>query len=632
MEFLFWFNLQFLFITLLILPDTLPSPRPPSVTDLPSVSIYDGLIPPDEIYSNSSGTPPPPPVDIVTPNSEAATNLTHTNTPIVEAFNYSVVQQQTKEVDTNGIPDEASSDRESPIPTTKENTLIKTDWENVLGAGTTVTDEPDNDNEEKQPEDVVEKKATGVTNCEINVNSMKPVISPLTNIVSIEDLDDDLSEDELYSPRTPKNFTEEDASKNDYFKIHDILTQGNIEEGFKETPSLEKEPESELAVAKASTEYFTNVPLQDFSIPPPLNDVSDNLNGDNCDDFGDFADFQDFNINSAEPPPSFVESVVPVGNTESEEINNLEDDDFDDFIQHAHPNENEEDMEVSSGPVEVQSSDGNEFNDFTGRTDEIIEKLNENGCKSISLEEEKRANEYKNHNSHEDLDDSFGDFSEFSNQNKALEFSKENTTNVPSVSTELIHNDDNVTVDKIQDNNNDDDDDFADFQGNQVSSSEITCNDTTPAVSQQSNTGISMKVNNDDFDDDDDDFGDFSTAEPVESKTPVSQPLTSQNISTAPPIATPVILQMPKNLNERISKILQVMFANSSSTPSSPPPDEGVQLKTQKIQDIPFTSIDAAKALEYQWLHSETRHAFIKSLGIDSRNIVSFLIHIYLTS
>lgn len=616
-----------MFITLFVLLDTLPSPRPPSVTDLPSVSIYDGLIPPDEIYSNSSETPPP--IDMVTPNSEAATNITHKNTPIVEAFNYSVVQQQTNEVDTNGIPAEASSDHESPIPTTKENTMIKTDGNNVLGEGTTGTDEPDNDNDEKQLKDVVEEKATGVTNCEINVNSMKPVISPLTNIVSIEDLDDDLSEDELYSPRTPKNFTEEDASKNDYFKIHDVLKQGNIEEGFKETPSLEKEKEPEAAVAKVSTEYFTNVPLQDFSIPPPLNDVSDNMNGDNDDDFGDFADFQDFNVKSAEPPsliksPSFDESVVPVRNTESEEISNLEDDDFDDFIQHAHPNENE-DMEVSSGAVEVKSSDDNEFNDFTGRTDEIIEELNENGCKSISLEEEKRADEYQNHKSHEDLDDNFGDFSEFSDQNKALEFSKENTTNVPSISTELIHNDNNVTVDKIQDN---DDDDFADFQGNQVSSNEITSHDTTPVVSQQSNTEISMKVNNDDFDYDDDDFGDFSTAEPVESKTPASQPLTSQNISTAPQIATPVILQMPKNLNERISKILQVMFANSPSTPSSPPPDEDVELKTQKIQDIPFTSIDAAKALEYQWLHSETRHAFIKSLGIDSRNIVSFLIHI----
>lgn len=37
---------------------------------------------------------------------------------------------------------------------------------------------------------------------------------------------------------------------------------------------------------------------------------------------------------------------------------------------------------------------------------------------------------------------------------------------------------------------------------------------------------------------------------------------------------------------------------------------------------LPFEAIEAAKALEFQWPQSEMRHALIRSIGIDSRNIV----------
>jgi len=45
-----------------------------------------------------------------------------------------------------------------------------------------------------------------------------------------------------------------------------------------------------------------------------------------------------------------------------------------------------------------------------------------------------------------------------------------------------------------------------------------------------------------------------------------------------------------------------------------------------QCQRFNFGAIEHAQALDYQWSSSEMRHALVRSLGIDSRNIVSLKI------
>ncbi|GBP98038.1 hypothetical protein EVAR_71497_1 [Eumeta japonica] len=146
--------------------------------------------------------------------------------------------------------------------------------------------------------------------------------------------------------------------------------------------------------------------------------------------------------------------------------------------------------------------------------------------------------------------------------------------------------------------------DFADFESHlNVTKSE----ETHQMMPIQDNVNQDKRADGDD--DDDDDFGDFNTAEPntITTITPSSIVTNASQIIT---IKTPVVSS--NNLNERISKILHIMFKPHQNLAE----DDSAPIQTDKIQDIPFTSIDAAKALEYQWLNSNTRHSFIKSLGM----------------
>ena len=77
-----------------------------------------------------------------------------------------------------------------------------------------------------------------------------------------------------------------------------------------------------------------------------------------------------------------------------------------------------------------------------------------------------------------------------------------------------------------------------------------------------------------------------------------------------------------KNLSEKVENLLSMMFsANSISAPGGQ--TSTINNKVISAEEIKLKSIDAAKALNYQWLGSECRHSFIKALGVDSRNIVS---------
>ncbi|EDW81595.2 uncharacterized protein Dwil_GK12156 [Drosophila willistoni] len=179
---------------------------------------------------------------------------------------------------------------------------------------------------------------------------------------------------------------------------------------------------------------------------------------------------------------------------------------------------------------------------------------------------------------------------------------------------------DNVVVD-----DDDDDDDFGDFADFSAAPPApmpaIVAPVTIPNVSEPAHTQpedgfddfqeftspAHIKNNHDDNDDDDDDddFGDFSEPPP---------PLAA----VVPPPPPPA----PKHLsiNERIKPVLEAMFPSTAITQI----DETVghsQLLAQR-KPLNFGAIEQAQALNYQWVNSEMRHSLVRSLGIDSRNIL----------
>ncbi|KAH8294208.1 hypothetical protein KR054_009438 [Drosophila jambulina] len=109
--------------------------------------------------------------------------------------------------------------------------------------------------------------------------------------------------------------------------------------------------------------------------------------------------------------------------------------------------------------------------------------------------------------------------------------------------------------------------------------------------------------NHDEDNDDDDDFGDFS--EPVVAPIQVPPP---------PPPATAHL-----SLDERVKPVLEMMFPQSKDT-------TGTSLDRRRplaqCQRFNFGAIEHARALKYEWGSSEMRHALVRSLGIDSRNIL----------
>lgn len=105
-------------------------------------------------------------------------------------------------------------------------------------------------------------------------------------------------------------------------------------------------------------------------------------------------------------------------------------------------------------------------------------------------------------------------------------------------------------------------------------------------------------------DEDDDDFGDFS--EPSVAAIQVPPP---------PPPAT-----VHLSLDERVKPVLEMMFPQSKETASTSLDKRRPLAQCQRFN---FGAIEHARALDYQWSSSEMRHALVRSLGIDSRNIVS---------
>ncbi|KAH8267338.1 hypothetical protein KR018_011363 [Drosophila ironensis] len=107
-------------------------------------------------------------------------------------------------------------------------------------------------------------------------------------------------------------------------------------------------------------------------------------------------------------------------------------------------------------------------------------------------------------------------------------------------------------------------------------------------------------------DDDDDDFGDFS--EPVVSA-----------VSVPPP---PSRTAAPLSILERTKPVLDAMFPRESDPNSERDTIAERRRPLAQSQRFNFGAIEQARALDYQWSSSEMRHALVRSLGIDSRNIL----------
>lgn len=188
----------------------------------------------------------------------------------------------------------------------------------------------------------------------------------------------------------------------------------------------------------------------------------------------------------------------------------------------------------------------------------------------------------------EDDDDDFGDFADFS---EAPAIIKSEPTPTPA----------SVPVAQIASPADDDDgfDDFQDF--------------VTPTV-----VAPVAVVDGDD----DDEFGDFS--EPTFEPTPAAPvALATPVLPQPPPPAAPQL-----SITERVKPLLELMFPSQQAC-TAPQPAKHSPLA--ELQSLHFGAIEQAHALDYQWTCSEMRHSLVRSLAIDSRNIVSVhVVFVYL--
>ncbi|KAH8312284.1 hypothetical protein KR044_010074 [Drosophila immigrans] len=210
----------------------------------------------------------------------------------------------------------------------------------------------------------------------------------------------------------------------------------------------------------------------------------------------------------------------------------------------------------------------------------------------------------------EDEDDDFGDFGDFADFSAApapvVEVPAPVATTVAPVATtaalvattaaSVATTAAPVAAAPVQISEDDDDgfDDFQDF--------------ATPPVEP------AHVENENDDDGDDDDFGDFSepsfvTAEPA-----------------AAPVITPVLPQPPPpaatllSITERVKPVLDLMFPSLEACSGAQ--NAVKQSPLADSQALQFGGIEQAHALDYQWVSSEMRHSLVRSLGIDSRNIL----------
>ncbi|XP_017099758.2 uncharacterized protein Afti isoform X1 [Drosophila bipectinata] len=141
------------------------------------------------------------------------------------------------------------------------------------------------------------------------------------------------------------------------------------------------------------------------------------------------------------------------------------------------------------------------------------------------------------------------------------------------------------------------DDGFDDFQ-------EFASSASPPPPPTQAIPATQNQIE-DNAEEDDDDFGDFS--EPVVCQVSVPPP--------PPPAAVHL------SINERVKPVLDSMFPRDNAGVQEKPSTDH-QRPLGQCQRFNFGAIEQARALDYQWSSSEMRHALVRSLGIDPRNIL----------
>ncbi|XP_043657186.1 uncharacterized protein LOC122622644 isoform X1 [Drosophila teissieri] len=194
----------------------------------------------------------------------------------------------------------------------------------------------------------------------------------------------------------------------------------------------------------------------------------------------------------------------------------------------------------------------------------------------------------------DDDDDDFGDFADFSAAEPQLEIKENSTTALSSSAFETP----SLAID---------------------SPTESKPSEVKTAAPTEESCNLAPTEPDDGFDDfqefatpangnhgqseDDDDFGDF--AEPVVAAVSVPPP--------PPPAAVHL------SIDERVKPVLEMMFPQSKELDSKSTDNRRPLAQCQRFN---FGAIEHAQALDYQWSSSEMRHALVRSLGIDSRNIL----------
>uniref|UniRef100_A0A1A9ZT53 Clathrin_bdg domain-containing protein n=1 Tax=Glossina pallidipes TaxID=7398 RepID=A0A1A9ZT53_GLOPL len=404
----------------------------------------------------------------------------------------------------------------------------------------------------------------------------EPVATVHSAVILIEDLEDDTSDEELYSPKISKNFAEKDTNINDYYKIQEI---DNINENLTAKKSTDFKNINTTEDGLGNEKYMELFSENVFSGSSSLDNNNIERKTYEMEDFGDFDNFEYFKTTLQEPELSTVQT--------------------------------------------------REIKEFVGENDEIvcINNIKDPLVEKNTVENNNQLKVDFSENEHDNGD--FGDFDSF----PILQNSRESDFNG------LNPYNPNPTIDSADKQNssthsadNEEDIDFSNFRDIEnykyKEEEQRKCTQfVTRATSSIAETCIVLENKIDKSDDSDDDFGDFNTAQPstIPAPTviiPASLKSTSSQSSTLATEASSGSIPSHKNLNERILKILQFMFPEETIAPNTSDNYEQATFKIYKRSDIPFPPIDSAKALDYQWANSETRHIFIKSLGIDSRNIL----------
>ncbi|XP_034486481.1 rho GTPase-activating protein gacF isoform X2 [Drosophila innubila] len=170
----------------------------------------------------------------------------------------------------------------------------------------------------------------------------------------------------------------------------------------------------------------------------------------------------------------------------------------------------------------------------------------------------------------------------------------------------------------------DDDDDFGDFADFSEAPAPVESRRPEPVMSNDdgfddfqdfatpsTTTVEAATVENND---DDDDFGDFSEPSFVSVEAAVTPVLATPGLPQPPPPAATVL-----NITERVKPVLDLMFPNHEASSAQ---IAAKQTPLAEVQSLHFGAIEQAHALDYQWVSSEMQHSLVRSLGIDSRNIL----------